>query len=231
MASSGLTSFNLDIDTVLLDAIDQAGGQPILGYTPRMGRRCLNLLLVEWENRQVALWKVPSAPVVQNLTAGTATYTLDSSYIDIIEAVLRTTDGTTSDLGLERLGMEDYLLIPNKTQQGRPTNYFVNRQKDAITVTTWLVANASSTYQLVYWPFARLEDVTSPTQNADVPYRFLPALTTGLAYYLGKRRPGFPEDKLARLKGEYEEQFNWACEEDRERVDMKVLPKVRRLGG
>lgn len=231
MATSGTYNFSLDIDSVCLDAWDLVGGQPILGYDGRMARRALNLLLIEWDNREIPLFTVPSTPVVLDLTEGDQEYTLPANYIDVIEGVLRTTSQLDVDLGMQRLGLKDWLLIPNKTQQGRPTQWMTNRQKDAIVLNVWQIPNADDTYQFVYWPFSKIQDVTNATQDPDVPTRFLPALTTGLAYYLGKRRQGVTFDKIMNLKADYEEQLKWAMEEDRERASMVIVPKVRRLGG
>jgi len=229
MASSGTTTWNLDIDEVYLDAIDMVGGQPQLGYNGRQARRALNLLLTEWDNRQISLWKIPAAPIVQALTTGVDTYTLDASYVDIVDGVCRTSPGgTTQDISMERLSLTDYLAVPIKTQRGRPTQYMVNRQKAAITVTFWQVPN-NDTFSFVYWPFTRLEDVTNPTQNADVPYRYLPALTSGLAYYLSMRIAGVPDSRKTMLMGEYERQLSYAMEEDRERVTARITPKIGRL--
>lgn len=231
MATSGTTAFNLDIDEIFLDAVDMIGGQPQLGYDGRQARRALNLLMIEWENRGIPLWKVPSTPVVLDLTDGDSLYVLPAKTVDILEGVLRTTTNVEVDLGMQRLGLKDWLLIPNKTQEGRPTQFWVNRQRDAPELNVWMVPNADSTYQFVYWPFYKIEDITNSTQNADIVTRYLPAVTAGLAYYLSLRRPGVTSETTMKIKSFYEEQLNWANEEDRERATMVVVPKVRRLGG
>lgn len=228
MATSGTTSWTLDIDEIALDAVDIVGGQPILGYEGRQVRRALNLLLTEWENMEIPLWKIPSAPIEQALTSGTSTYTLDSSYLDIVDAVLRTNSGDTQDLAMERLSLSSWLRIPNKEQTGRPTQYFVNRQRDALVVTLWPVPN-DSTQEFVYWPFKQIEDATSMTQNADIPRRFLPALTHGLAYYLTYRRPNYDPARRADIRTLYMDSLKFATDEDRERVSMSILPKVGTL--
>jgi hypothetical protein len=225
VATSGTTDFDLDIDAIILDSLDMVGGQPTLGYDGRQARRALNLLLTEWQNREIFLWKIPGEPIETSIVEGTTTYTLDASYIDIVDLVIREDD---QDLPLQRLSLSQWLQIPNKEQTGRPTQYVVNRQKDAVEITFWPTPNAGD-YSMVYWPFTRLEDVTNMTQNADVPFRFLPALTAGLAYYLAFRRPGVTREKREELKILYEQQLSYAVGEDRERVTLQIIPKVGTL--
>lgn len=230
MATSGTYTWSLDVDGVINDAIDLVGGQPALGYDPRMARRCINLLQIEWENRGIPLFTIPVAPVELELTEGDATYALPTNYVDIIEGVMRTESQLDVDLGMQRLGLRDYLQIPNKDQEGRPTQYVTHRRNDRLYVTFWEVPNTDDTYTFLYYPFSKIEDVTKSYQDLAAPTRFLPAYSAGLAYYFSLRRPGVTRDKQLSLKSLYEEQLNWAFDEDRERVDMVVVPKVRRLG-
>lgn len=230
MATSGTTSWILDVDELVLDAVDMIGGQPQLGYNSRQSRRALNMLFTEFENRGIPLWKLPATPIVQTLVSGTATYTLDASYVDVIDGVSRVIQGgKTQDIDMLRLSLTDYLNIPNKQQPGRPTQYMVNRQRDAITVTFYQVPDSFLTYYFVYWPFIRIEDVTNQTQNMDIPYRFYPAASAGLAYYLSLRIAGIPDSKKTMLLGEFERQLGYAQEEDRERVTQKIIPYIGRL--
>ena len=130
MATSGTTTFNLDIADVIDEAMAMLGGEQTLGFEPLEARRTLNLLLIDWMNRGILLWKQNLATL--DITSGTAKYTLPTSLIDITELVHRTVSGSTNtDLALERITMEAYQRITNKTQPGRPTQNAVNRLRDA----------------------------------------------------------------------------------------------------
>lgn len=225
MATSGTTNWNLDVDELCLDAWDMVGGQPILGYDGRLARRCLNLLLTEIQNRGISLWSIPSAPIVLPLVAAQKDYTLDPKYIDVIDGVIRFQG---IDLSTERLSLDRYLQVPNKSMTGRPIQWVSNRQISGIILSFYFIPDTDN-YDFVYWPFSKLDDVTAPTQTVDAPTRYLPALSAGLAYYLSLRRQGVPDNKKIMLKALYEEQLNWAMEEDRERTSQFIVPKIGRL--
>ena len=141
--------------------------------------------------------------------------------VDMLEAVVRRS-GT--DISVSRLGRQDYLNIPDKTTQGRPTQFYVDRLITP-TLTVW-PAPENSTDQLVYYRIKRLEDVDASTNNAEIPFRFLPALTAGLAYYLSVKKA--PE-RIGTLKDLYEEEFYRAASEDGERVALRLVPTYSSL--
>jgi len=209
MAVSGTYDFNLDIDEVIQEATEMIGGEDTLGHEPASARRSINLMLKDWQNRGVLLWSTSVSNVT--VSASVANYSLSSSTVDALEVVINRDD---TDLQLERITPEEYLLIPNKTQKGRPNQYSIRRGRDNPV--------------LSLWPLPELQDVNkSAIQNADLPKRFLPCLTCGLAYYMAMKRPLVPENRIMMLKANYEELLMRAMEEDRERASMYLRPRLR----
>ena len=176
MAVSGTYDFNLDIDEVIQEASEMIGGEDTLGHEPASARRSINLMLKDWQNRGVLLWSTSVSSVT--VSASTATYSLSSSTIDALEVVL---NRDSTDIQLQRVTPEEYLLIPNKTQTGRPTQYSIRRERDNPVMSVWpLPDNATDVLKMEI--ISELQDVNkSAIQNADLPKRFLPCLTCGLA--------------------------------------------------
>ena len=222
MAVSGTYDFNLDIDEVIQEATEMIGGEDTLGHEPASARRSINLMLKDWQNRGVLLWSTSVSSVT--VSASVTAYSLSSSTVDALEVVLNRDD---TDVQLERITPEEYLLIPNKTQTGRPTQYSIRRGRDNPTLSLWPIPE-NSTDVLKMELVSELQDVNkSAIQNADVPKRFLPCLTCGLAYYMAMKRPGVSENRIAMLKTNYEELLMRAMQEDRERASMHVVPRLR----
>ena len=221
MAVSGTYNFNLDIDEVIQEAMEMIGGENTLGQEPASARRSINLMLKDWQNRGILLWStsVSSVTVAASVTA----YSLDSSTVDALEVVLERDD---TDIQLTRISPEEYLLIPNKTQTGRPMQYSIRRGISNPTMSVWPIPE-NSTDVLKMEIISELQDVNkSAGQNADLPKRFLPPLTCGLAYYMSMKRPGVEGQRMQMLKGNYEELLSRAMLEDRERASMHVVPKL-----
>lgn len=224
MSTSGSSSFNLEIAEILDDVFEHLGGEPILGKELPSARRSLNLLLTEWQNRGVNLWTLEA--VTTAVTTSVGSYTLTSSTADVLDAFIRRDNVETP---LERYSFSDYAAISNKTQTGRPTKIFIDRQRDAPVINLWPLPE-NSTDELYFWRVRRLEDVTkSAGQHADVPFRFLPALIAGLAYYMARKRKGVSLEKRAVLKAEYEEAFRIAADEDADNVTLQIKPRLRRV--
>ena len=222
MAVSGTYDFNLDIDEVIQEATEMIGGEDTLGHEPASARRSINLMLKDWQNRGVLLWSTSVSSVT--VAASTATYSLASSTIDALEVVL---NRDSTDIQLQRITPEEYLLIPNKTQTGRPSQYSIRRERDNPVMSVWPLPD-NSTDVLKMEIISELQDVNkSAIQNADLPKRFLPCLTCGLAYYMSMKRPLVPENRIMMLKANYEELLMRAMEEDRERASMFIRPKLR----
>jgi hypothetical protein len=220
MASSGQTTFDLAIDDVIEQAFEQIGGQPISGEEARSARIALNLLLTEWQNRGVLLWKLVNTPVT--VTTSVTSYTLDS---DIIDSLQTTINVNGNDLEMNRITYQDYMKLPDKTQTGRPTQFSFLRGKDNVSMTVW--PTPDQTYTMNLFTMTRIQDVTaSAIQTADLPFRFLPALVDGLAYKMSMRRPGVDPSKISFLKQQYEETFAFALEEDRQRTSMFIRPRL-----
>ena len=222
MAVSGTYSFNLDIDEVIQEAMEMIGGENILGHEPASARRSINLMLKDWQNRGVLLWTTETTAVT--VSTSVTSYDLSSSTIDALEVVLRRDD---TDLQLERISPEEFLLIPKKTQTGRPSQYSIRRGRDNPVLSVWPIPE-NTTDVLHIERISELQDVNkSATQNADLPKRFLPCLTAGLSYQMSMKRPGVDPTRIQMLKANYEELFNRALLEDREKAVMKVVPKLR----
>tara|TARA_R110000787_G_scaffold87662_4_gene186649 strand:+ start:1002 stop:1676 length:675 start_codon:yes stop_codon:yes gene_type:complete len=221
MATSGTYNFNMDIDEVIQEASEMIGGETQLGHEPKSARRSINLILTEWQNKGVHLWTVNTTAVT--VAASVSTYSLSSNTIDVLEAVVERSSSSTQ---LTRISMEEYLLIPNKKQSGRPNQYAVRRNRDNPDVFVWPLPE-NSTDIIHFEKFKYLEDVNkSAVQNADVPRRFLPALTTGLAFNLAIKRPNVPDSRIALLKTQYSDRLKEAMEEDRERTSLFFKPKL-----
>ena len=221
MAVSGTYNFNLDIDEVIQEAMEMIGGENTLGQEPASARRAINLMLKDWQNRGILLWSTSVSSVT--VSASVTAYSLDSSTVDALEVVLERDD---TDIQLTRISPEEYLLIPNKTQTGRPMQYSIRRGISNPTMSIWPIPE-NSTDVLKMEIISELQDVDkSAGQNADLPKRFLPPLTCGLAYYMSMKRPGVEGQRMQMLKGNYEELLSRAMLEDRERASMHVVPKL-----
>ena len=222
MAVSGTYNFNLDIDEVIQEATEMIGGENTLGHEPASARRSINLMLKDWQNRGVLLWSTSVSSVT--VAASTTAYDLSSSTVDALEVVL---NRDSTDIQLERISPEEYLLIPNKTQTGRPSQYSIRRGRDNPVMSVWPIPE-NSTDVIKMEVISELQDVDkSAGQNADLPKRFLPCLTCGLAYYMSMKRPGVEGQRIQMLKANYEELLQRAMEEDRERSSMHIVPRLR----
>jgi hypothetical protein len=221
MATSGTYNFNMDIDEVIQEATEMIGGEQTLGHEPKSARRSINLLLQDWQNRGVMLWTASTSAVT--LTTSVTTFTLSSATIDVLEAVHNRDD---RDIQLERISMQEYLKIPNKSQTGRTTQYAVRHERGNPVVHLWPIPE-NSTDQVKLELVSYMEDVNkSAIQNADISRRFLPCLTAGLAYYMSMKRPNVEAGRITMIKQEYEERLQRAMDEDRERVSIFLKPRV-----
>jgi hypothetical protein len=221
MTTSGTYSFSLDIDEVIQEAMEMIGGEPTLGHEPKSARRSINLLLSDWQNRDIMLWTAETSTI--SITASVTAYNLASSSIDVLEAVI-SRDNT--DIQLERISMQEFLKIPNKKQAGRPTQYAVRHKRDNPEVYLWpLPENSTDTVKVELIRY--MQDVNkSAIQTPDISRRFLPCLTAGVAYYMSMKRPNVDMNRIAMIKTEYEERLSRALTEDRERVSLMIKPKI-----
>jgi len=227
MATSGTTAFNPDFTEIAEEAWERAGREMRSGYDLRTARRSMNLLTIEWQNRGINMWTIEEGSVA--LTSGTATYNLPADTIDLLEQVVRTGAGsvsTQSDLNMSRISVSTYSSIPNKLSQGRPIQLKVERGRDNPSVTVWPVPD-SNNYTLVYWRMRRIEDAGAGAETADMNFRFLPCLVSGLAYYIAQKDPELMP-RIPMLQAEYERQFDLAAGEDREKASVRFVPRMFR---
>ena len=226
MAVSGTTTFNLDLNGIVEEAFERCGSELRTGYDLRTARRSLNLLTAEWSNRGVNLWTIAEANV--SLTEGTITYNLPTDTIDLLEQVIRTGTGTNQqDLTINRISASTYTSIPSKNLTGRPNQVWINRQAAQPNINVWPTPEDDS-YTFVYWALKRIDDAGNGVNTQDIPFRFLPCLIAGLAYYLSLKIPE-AGDRIQFLKGEYEEQWALASTEDREKADLRIVPRRQHI--
>ena len=312
MTTSGLTTFNLDLNDMVEEAFERAGSELRTGYDLRTARRSLNLLFADWANRGVNMWTFEQNTIT--LVTGQPTYALPDDTVDLLDHVIRTSANVPTnqaDLTITRISVSTYATIPNKLIQGRPIQVWVQRlsggsnaltgtvqatisatdttipvtslvgiptagfiqigseligynetspadgatpaylynctrgqdgttavqhatgaamslvQKNSITV--WPTPNAGTTYQFVYWRMRRIQDAGGGTKTMDVPFRFVPCLAAGLAYYIALKVP----EGLARLdvlKQQYDEAWDRAAGEDQEKAAVRFVPRQMFIG-
>ena len=226
MATTGTTNFNLDLNQLVEEAFERCGAELRTGYDLRTARRSINLLTIEWANRGINLWTVEQGAIV--LVQGTATYNLPADTIDLLDFVVRTGTGSSQqDISISRIAVPTYATIPNKNAQGRPIQVYVDRQAEIPTITVWPVPN-NETYTFQYWKLKRIDDAGTGVNTQEIPFRFLPCMVAGLAFYLSLKIPGAGE-RTQFLKQEYEEQWTLASTEDREKADMRITPRQQFL--
>jgi hypothetical protein len=226
MATSGTTAFNLEFTELAEEAWEQAGREMRSGYDLRTARRSMNLLTIEFANRGINLWTLEAGSQV--LTPGVATYNLPTDTIDIIEHVIRTNAGNAtlqSDLTISRISVSTYSSIPAKLTTGRPIQIFVERLRDQPRFTLWPVPDSSIQYTLSYYRLRRIQDAGTGINTPDAPFRFLPAIAAGLAYHIALKTPDLAP-RVPMLKQAYDEQFDLAAGEDREKASVRFVPRI-----
>ena len=225
MATSGTTAFDLQIDDIIEEAYERCGMRTNSGNDIRSARRSLNLLFSEWGNRGVHLWKVQLNEAT--LVAGQATYTVATDVNDVLEAYISSTStagntASTNDISLTKIDRSAYAALPNKYATGQPSQYYVDRQTDP-TISLYLTPDASTYTTLKFYTINRIEDAGSFTNTADVAYRFLPCMCSGLAYYLAQKRA---PDRIQLLKQLYEDELIRALNEDGSRTSVYISPQT-----
>ena len=218
MATSNSTDFEPNVAEFIEEAYERCGLELRTGYDLKSARRSINLMLAEWANRGLNQWTISEA--TQTVTEGTREYTLDYSVIDILDVVLRRTEGsTTTDTQMSRVSRSEYINIPTKGTKARPNQYFLDKQNTPV-LKIW-PAPENSTDILVFNKMVRMDDADKATNTMDLPFRFYPCFVAGLAYYLSmKRNPQLTEQ----LKIIYEEEFRRAADEDGDRASFRINP-------
>lgn len=305
--TSGLTSFNLDLTELVEEAFERAGSEMRTGYDLRTARRSLNLMFSDWANRGVNMWTIESGTI--DLVPGQNTYPLPNDTVDLLEHVIRTQANQTvnqADLTITRISVSTYATLPNKLQQARPIQVWVQRLDGQTTapittlaagisstdttitltsavglaaagfikigsetinygyidgnqlgncfrgqnnttaaahstaapvsvqnlpaVTMWPTPDSVQPYQFVYWRLRRTQDAGGGVNVMDVPFRFVPCMAAGLAYYIAMKVPG-GMDRLMVLKQQYDEAWTTAAQEDQEKAAVRFVPRQMFIGG
>jgi hypothetical protein len=306
MSTSGVAAFNLDLTEIVEEAFERAGSELRTGYDLRTARRSLNLLFADWANRGINMWTFEQGTI--NLVPGQNTYPLPNDTVDLLEHVIRTganSAATQADLTITRISISTYATIPNKLQQARPIQIWIQRlngQTSSVgttlsttisatdttvvlasaaglastgfiligtetigygyisgntlyncsrgqgtttaaahtagaavyaqnlpAVTVWPTPDNSTTYQLIYWRMRRIDDAGGGVNTMDVPFRFLPCLVAGLAYYLALKVPNGGQ-RMDLLKQQYDEAWEYASTEDRESAAQRFVPRQMFIG-
>jgi hypothetical protein len=302
MATTGTTSFNLDVNDLIEEAFERCGKELRSGYDFKTARRSLNLLTIEWANRGINLWTVEQGVIP--MVTGQAMYPYPADTIDMMDMVIRTNNGTSNqvDINISRIAEPTYMSLPNKLAQGRPIQVYINRQSGqenatnavlvgalndtdttitlsstnglassgfikidsetisypnisgnqlincargqnntvatahltgaAITVqnlpciNVWPTPNApGNQYTFVYYRLRRIQDAGSGVYVQDIPFRFIPCMVAGLAYQLATKLPDVDMNRIPMLKADYEQQFQLAADEDRDKAPIRFVPR------
>ena len=215
MAVSDSTDFELDVAEYIEEAFERCGLEVRTGYDLKTAKRSLNLMLAEWANRGLNQWTITQT--TQALTSGTATYNLNTNVIDILSVVVRR---SSTDFAMERISRSTYLGIPTKSTTGRPNQFFLDRQITPV-LKIWPTPE-NSTDTIIFDALTRMDDADTFINTMDMPFRFFPCLAAGLAYYISMKRG---PNRTQMLKAVYEEEFQRAMTEDRDRASFNVVPQ------
>jgi hypothetical protein len=233
--TSGTTVFDktFAIDEIIEEAYERIGMQGVSGNQLRMARRSLNIMFQEWGNRGLHYWEVANNSFT--LVDGQAVYTMFRStgdgtssatavygVDDVLEAVYR--NASNVDAPLTKVSRSTYQGLANKTSEGTPSQYFVQRFIDKVTVTLYLTPGSSQAGHLVnYYYVKRIQDVGDYTNATDVPYRFVPCMASGLSYYLSQK---FKPELTQQMKLIYEDELQRALAEDGSSSSSFITPKT-----
>ena len=253
MTTSGSSSFNLDLNDLVEEAFERCGAELRTGYDLRTARRSLNLLTIEWANRGINMWTIEQGSI--DLIQGVNTYDLPIDTIDLLEQQIRTNSGqqnNQTDITISRISVSTYSTIPNKLSQGRPIQVWIQRMSgakyplpgpegtdsvtgiDAPKITVWPTPDQGTAlnpyYKFIYWRLRRIQDAGNGVNTQDIPFRFVNCLVAGLAYYLSMKLPNMDMQRAVALKAVYDEQFQLAADEDREKAPIRFIPRMTFLG-
>ena len=229
MASSGTTTFDLQIDEIVEEAYERCGIQTNSGYDLKKARRSLIVLFSDWGNRGVHLFKIQLN--VSALANGTSQYQTASGCSDVLEAFISNNAtlvdpaSTTTDISITKIDRSTYAAIPNKGATGTPSQYYVQRVSKADTtlplITLFLTPDASTYTHLKYFSIQRIDDAGAFTNTADVPFRWLPCMISGLAFYVSQK---YTPERTEQLKLYYEDELKRALDEDGSRSSTFITP-------
>jgi len=233
--TSGTTTFDktFAIDEIIEEAYERIGMQGVSGNQLRQARRSLNIMFQEWGNRGLHYWEVANNSIT--LVANQAEYTMFRStgdgtssttavygVDDVLEAVYR--NSSSVDSPLTKINRSTYQALSNKTSTGQPSQYFVQRFIDKVTITLYLTPGSSEAGNFInYYYVKRIQDVGDYTNATDVPYRFVPCMASGLAYYLSQK---FKPELTQNMKLLYEDELQRALAEDGSSSSSFITPKT-----
>jgi len=235
MATSGTTTFEsgFSISDIVEEAYERIGIKGVSGHQLKTARRSLNIMFQEWGNRGLHFWEVKNNSITlvdgqseytmyRSTTDGTSDATAVYGVDDILEASYR--NSSNVDFSLTKINRSNYQGLSSKTQEGTPTQYFVQRFIDRVTITLYLTPGSTEAGNFLnYYYVSRIQDAGNYSNEADVPYRFVPCMVAGLAYYLAvKDAP----DRIQMLKMLYEDELKRALEEDGSSSSTFITPKT-----
>lgn len=240
--TTSTTAFNPDLNELMEEAFERCGVELRTGYQFRTARRSLNLLITEWANRGINLWTIEQGQIP--LIQGTTTYDLPNDTVDLLEHVIRTNPGqigNQTDINISRISVSTYSTIPNKLTQGRPIQVWVNRRSGQTTnlvgatpqypqINVWPSPDQGTVsapfYYFVYWRLRRIVDAGTGANVEDIPFRLQSALVAGLAYKIAMKLPDVTPDRIMMLKAQYDESWDLAASEDREKAPDRYVPRM-----
>ena len=221
MTLSGSKNFELNVTEYIEEAYERCGLELRSGYDLETAKRSMNLLFADWANRGLNQWTVQQT--ITTLTQGTNFISPGSDTIDVLDAVLRrTVNGKTSDMSMNMISRAEFLNIPDKENQARPNQYFLDKQISP-KLFLWPTPE-NNTDQIVFNRLVRMDDADSPKNTVDMPFRFYPCLASGLAYMLSVKKA--PE-RMQMLKAAYEDDMRRAIDQDESRASFNVAPDMR----
>jgi hypothetical protein len=239
--TTSVSTFNPTLNEIFEEAFERCGQEMRTGYDFRTARRSLNFLLGEWANRGVNLWTIEQGSI--NLVQGQVTYDLPNDTVDLLEHVIRTDSGqgpNQTDLNITRISVSTYSTIPNKLTQGRPIQVWINRQSGQTTdllgatpaypqINVWPAPDQGTAlnpyYVFYYWRLKRIYDAGNGVNVPDIPFRFQNCLVAGLAYMLSIKLPNADPVRTQGLKMMYDEAWDLAAGEDREKAADRLVPR------
>ena len=226
MAVSGTTTFNLSVDELIIEAYERCGIITTTGYQLRSARRSLILLLQDLGNRDLHLFK--RAQTTFNTVASDADYTLDGAILDVMDMTILAGGTTGSEISVARYTQSEYAALPNKSTETRPSHYYLDRERDAAVL--FMYPTPDAVYTVKYFAYNKIQDVGDYTNTLDIPVKFLPAVTTGLAFMLSEKLPALEVPRVSLFKQRYDEEVLRAIEEDEERTSLYLTPNLAGTG-
>ncbi len=233
--TSGTTVFEkgFSIADIVEESFERIGIQGVSGYQLKTARRSLNIMFQEWSNRGLHYWEIANNSITlvnnqavytmfRSTSDGTSSATAVYGVDDVLEASYRNSNNI--DTPLTKISRSTYQALSNKTSNGQPTQYYVQRFIDRVTVTLYLTPGTSEAGDFFnYYYVKRIQDAGSYSNDADVPYRFVPCMVAGLAYYLAVK---FSPERIEALKMLYEDELQRALAEDGSSSSSFITPKT-----